>query len=348
MILKTFLFLLPIFAMAELPLTLPDEAHEIVVNNRILCKVNGKTISVFDVMKQMDLFLNRHYPQYASSTQARYQFYSSQWRQTLNQMIDNELMVADAESRQVTVSDGEVRQEVQERFGPNIMASLDRLNLSYEEARKMVHQDMVVQRMNWFRVTSKALQKVSSQDVKEAYKKFCVENPTKVEWKYQMLSIRASGQEKSAELAKKASNYVKTTGKTLVEIVDLLKRENESDSTVTLSLSQDLVVEDTALAHSHKTVLSHLLQTLGENSISEPIEQLSRDNSVVCRLFHLKGYMKKEPPKFETVSAEIKESLLQKVASEEMASYVSRLRKRFGYDPQSLEIPSTFEPFSLK
>jgi hypothetical protein len=352
MLSKLILLLLPLCAMAQPPLnlagSLPEDNHEIVVNNRILCKVNGKTISVVDVMKKMDLFLSRYYPQYANSKQARYQFYSTQWKETLNQMIDNELMVADAESREVTVSDGEVRQEVQERFGPNVMASLAKLQLSYEEARKMVHQDMLVQRMNWFRVTSKALQKVNSQDVKNAYKQFCVENPPKEEWTYQMLSIRTPNKEKSALLTKRASELVQTHGKDLNAILEILKQENAQDTTVTLNLSQDLVVEDKALAQSHKSVLSHLLQTQGENAISNPIEQVSRDSSVVCRLFHLKSHTQKELPKFEQVAGEIKEALLQKVAAEEMSTYVSRLRERFGYDPKSLEVPSNFEPFSLR
>src|SRR6202034_4472157 len=44
-----------------------DEPQDIVIYNRILAKVNGKTISVIDVMKKMDLFLQRYYPNYAQS-----------------------------------------------------------------------------------------------------------------------------------------------------------------------------------------------------------------------------------------------------------------------------------------
>jgi len=89
------------------------------------------------------------------SKTARYQFYSSQWYPTLQQMIDHELMVTDAETRQVNVSDGEVREEIQTRFGPNVMESLDQLGITYDEAREMVHQDMIVQRIQWVRVSSK-------------------------------------------------------------------------------------------------------------------------------------------------------------------------------------------------
>ena len=65
-------------------------------------------------------------------------------------------------------------------------------------------------------------------------------------------------------------------------------------------------------------------------------------------VFHLIGHIKKELPKFEGMANEIKDSLLQKAVSEEMGVYVNKLRHRFGYDPQSLDIPSDFEPFVLR
>ena len=339
---RLFVFFLPVFAMAAAPLPM-DDGRELVVNNHILAKINGKTISVVDVMKKMDFHLNRYYPNLAGSATARYQFYSSSWRDTLNQMIDNELMVADAEVLEVKVSDGEVRQEIQERFGPNIMTSLSKLGLTYEEARKLVHQDMVVQRMNWFRVTSKALQRVTPQDVKEAYKQFCESNPPKEEWKYQMLSIRANNRDISAELAQKAFTLLKE--KTLQAAAEELKAAlPPEEQTVSINLSQEYTVEDRALAQSHKEVLA----TLKNGEITPPIEQISRDNSVVFRFFQLKDHTISEPPKFEAIANELKENLLQKAASDEMGSYVNRLRQRFGYDESSLDIPKNFEPFILR
>lgn len=343
MFVRLLVALIPLIASANIPSSF-EEPHELVINNRILTKVNGKTISIMDVVKKMDVYLNRYYPQYAHSKAARYQFYTSNWKETLNQMIDSELMMADAESREVKVSDGEIRQEIQERFGPNIMSSLNQLNLTYDEARKMVHQDMIVQRMNWLRVTSKALQKINSQDVKEAYKQFCAQNPAQDEWKYQLLSIRADLKEVSAELAKKASELIQIEGSNLNQIAEKLKTELPPDVRVSINVSDDYEVADKILSQAHKEVLA----SLAIGSFSKPIEQQSRDHSTVYRLFHLKGHTKKELPKFEEMANEIKDALLQKAASEETASYVNKLRHRFGYDPQSLDIPSDFEPFAIK
>lgn len=168
---------------ADAPSLLPPEGHEeLIVYNRILAKINDKTLSVIDVMKKMDLFLQRNYPEMVGSKIARYQFYSAQWRDTLSHMIDQELMLADAEHLELKVTDAEVREEMLDRFGPAIMATLDQLNISYEEARKMIHSEMVVQRMMWYRVQSKALNMVNPQDIKDAYKQFCEENPALEQW----------------------------------------------------------------------------------------------------------------------------------------------------------------------
>src|ERR1700730_13068687 len=75
----------------------PEDNARIVVNNRILAKVNGKEISVFDVMKKMDMLFYRQFPEYTSSMQARFQFYQVSWKRVLQDLIDKELIMADAE-----------------------------------------------------------------------------------------------------------------------------------------------------------------------------------------------------------------------------------------------------------
>ncbi len=99
---------------------------EIIVNNRILAKVQGKSISVLDVMKKMDLFISDHYPEILNAPAGKFQFYQAQWKPVLDQLIDTQLMMADAENREhkITVSDGELREEVMLRFGPNVMGTL--------------------------------------------------------------------------------------------------------------------------------------------------------------------------------------------------------------------------------
>jgi PPIC-type PPIASE domain len=318
-----------------------EQIHEIVVQNRILTKLNGKNISVLDVMKEMDVFLSRHYPQYMNSKTARFQFYSSQWRPTLQQMIDHELMVLDAETREVKVSDGEVREEIQTRFGPNVMETLDQLGISSDEARDMVYKDMIVQRIQWFRVTAKILQKVTSQEIKNAYQRFLQENPAKDEWKYQFLTIRAADEAAAQELAAKIETLKEKSLENLSVAADLFKTQLPPESTATLTVSQEFNLEDKAVSQAHRDVLSQMKPS----QWSAPTSQLSRDGSTVVRIFHLKEHTKTNPPTFAAIYNDLKNSLLNESAEQEGKVYVANLHKRFGFDERSLDIPPRFEPF---
>ena len=329
---------------ADPPALQQTEPEELIIYNRILAKVNEKTISVIDVMKKMDMFLQKHHPDLSHSKVARFQFYSGQWREYLSQMIDQELMLADAEHLEVKVSDAEVREEVLGRFGPNIIPTLDKMGLTYEEMRKMVHDEMVVQRMIWFRINSKVLTRINSRDVKEAYRQFCEKNPELEEWQYQVLSIRSPEREASEVLAKKAFDLLQDDMelKTLAE-----QLQPPEESQILISASPDLQADERSISKMHKEAL----ETLSENSFSEPIAQVSRiDNSVVYRIFHLKKHSRKKVPSFEKMADQLKEELLQQAASKEHTQYIIKLRDRLGYDEKHMleTLPPDFQPFALR
>src|SRR5690348_14453650 len=68
----------------------PEE--RLLVNNRILAQINGTPITTYDVMKKMDMIFLRHYPEYASSVEARFQFYQVNWQHFLQELINKELV----------------------------------------------------------------------------------------------------------------------------------------------------------------------------------------------------------------------------------------------------------------
>jgi hypothetical protein len=331
-------------ARADAPEIPQDEpSSELVVYNRILAKVNDKTISVVDVMKRMDLFLQKNFPHLTNSKMARYQFYSSQWRDYLTQIIDTELMIADAAKLEVKVTEAEVREEILNRFGPAIMPTLDKLGLTYEECRQMVHDEMIVQRMIWFRVNSKALANVNSQDVKEAYRQYCTKNPEMEEWQYQVLSIRSPDKTASESLAARAFELLNAK-LDLPAVSNQLKALNEATS---ITISPDMQADEKSVSASHKEVL----KTLSNNSFSPPIAQVSRvDNSVVYRIFYLKKHSKKELPPLEKMADQLKDELLQQAVGKENSQYFLKLRERLGYDEKhTMEmLPHDVQPFALR
>jgi hypothetical protein len=321
--------------------------QQLAVNNRILAKVNGKTISVLDVMKKMDVFLTRYYPQYASSPIARHQYFSTQWRDFLSQMIDNELILADAEKLELKITDSEVREAIIERFGPNIMASLDKLQMTYEEAKKMVQDDITVEKMTWYRIHSKALQNVNPQDIKIAYQDFLKKNPPQDNMEYQVLSIRTQDEALGEETAKKAHKLLCSAKKSLSEVMEEISLELKDRNDITVSLSDEIKSDSKTISDAHKSVLLQLAL----NSISEPIRQFSKtDKSAVYRIFHLKNHSTVLPPTFAKIADKLKNELIDLAIARESQVYIEKLREKFGYDEKAMResIAEDFQPFILK
>jgi hypothetical protein len=329
---------------------LPEDPGRLVIQNRILAKVENTTISVLDVSKKMEVFLNKNYPQYAKSPTAKYQYFSAQWKDTLLQMIDHELILADAEKMELKITDSEVRETLFEKFGPNVMATLDTIGISYEEAKAMIHSDLVVQKMMWFKVHAKALSSVNTQDIRLTYHRYCEKNPAKEEWQYQVLSIRASDEEIAKEIAKKASELCQNPSYTLSEISEALQSSTEEipeNQKFTLSVSDPVTIEGKNLSHAHKEVLNKL----APNQKSEPVKQTSRaKQEAVYRIFHLQNHIKIPVPTLKSLYDRLHDQLVQEAAERESRIYLSKLRERYGFDAKSLEetIPQGFQPFSLQ
>lgn len=319
------------------------QSQEIVVNNRILTTVNGHTLSMLDVVKQMDVVMSQHYPQYLDSVPAKMQFYTMQWKATLQHMIDQELMMADAESRQVSATDAEVREEIQNRYGPNVMGTLDALGLSYEEAKAMTHKELVVQKIQWLRVTSKAFSKVTTEVVKKAFEEHLAHHPPKEMWKYQFLTLRYDAIDAAMSAAEQIEEFKEISGNVLSVAADLLKQKMPQEEGPHLSISSELTSEDKELSELHRKVLSQM--TVG--SWSKPVLQQSRDGTQVVRIFHLKSHSKQETPLFETMATGLRQELVNQYAEKEMSLYLARLHQRFNYAPDMLDIPPYFEPFSF-
>jgi SurA-like protein len=319
----------------------------IVVNNRILAKVNGKTISVIDVMKKLNVLINRHFPHIAESDLLRYQFYSSQWKEALAQMIDQELILADAEKLEVKLNEGDVREKLQERFGPNVVATLEKLELTYDEAREMIRTELIVQKMTWYRINAKAILSINPQDVKVAFKEFCTANPPQDEWKYEALSIRATEPKQAEDLSLKAFALLNQGKAGLLAVADEIKKAQTLPPEISINVSQEYCVLDKDLSASHKNVL----MTLNPGDFSKPIPQVSRqDNQIVHRIFHLKEHIKKSGPNFEEMANKIEDELIQKAIGQETEVYIQKLRKRFNYDINEVleAIPNSFQPFALQ
>ncbi len=262
----------------------PDSARAVHVNNRILAKINGKAISVIDVMKKMDVIFYQQYPDYAYLPSARYQFYQANWRHVLDELIDKELIMADAQEKHFNVSNGDIRQEMEELFGPQVMLSLDSIGLTYDEAWKIIASDITIRRMIMYQVHSKTINHINPKALREAYERYVQSYQKKEEWCYQMLTFRSNDDLQCSELASYAYSLLSSKEADVASLKDRLIAEKRVDDALQLNISPVYTQEDKELVSSTKEILHNLLP----GTFSIPVVQKSRsDTKKVCRIFHL-------------------------------------------------------------
>jgi len=352
----TLIFLLialfsPLFAdIGELELSPPSfidssnglmGAPQLMINNRPLAKMNGKVISLYDVVKKMDLILYDYNPDFEPTPTEKHQYYMSRWEATLDELVNNELILLDADQKEIAVSDGEVRKELENRFGPNIMSNLDKVNLQYEEAREMIRNDLTVQQLIGMKVHSKAFLMITPQVVKGAYDDYLKKNPPEDEWTYQVLSIRGKDKDVCEALAAKACALLQDKTESLETIASEIQTEDAA-----VSLSEDYSGPTQKISKQHFDVIKELTT----NSFSAPISQVSRvDQSIVHRIFHLKETVKKLPDSFSKMHDKIQNELRFKAADKEKEAYINILKKKFGYDVHNpkFDLPEDYYPFII-
>lgn len=301
-----------------------------------------------DVVKKMDILIFEHFPEIRNSPIKLFQFYSSQWKYTLDDMVYNELTLLDGETKEVKVSDGDVREEMEKRFGPNIISNLSKLNLKYEEVRLMVHDELLVRQLQGMKVYSKAQMSVTPAVIKTEYLSYLKNNPSKEEWTYQVLSVRGKDEKSCKNIISQVSSSLRLSSTKLSHLIEDLKTlPDVQNKTVAINLSKDFVVDKKSLSEEHKLVLA----SLKENEYSLPIAQVSKaDQTHVYRIFHLKSHTVSETPSFEKMASELENTLLGQIAQKEKDAYKKRLLKKFGFEENYLIDIATddYQPFALR
>lgn len=320
-----------------------NQGPALFINNRPLAKINGKVITLTDVIKQMDLFLFDYNPDLKLESGEKHQFYMSRWQNTLDELIGNELVLLDAEKKEIKVADGDVREELGARFGPNVMSSLDKVNLSYEEARTMIRSELTVQQLIGMKVHAKAFQMVTPKVIKSAYKDYVEKNPPEETLSYQILSIRGKDQKTCEELGQTVYNLLYAEKLSLDEAMSTVSSK-EQDCTITVS--EEFKGDSSKLSTRYYDILKPLMP----NGFSEPVSQISRvNNEIVVRLFYLKDKDIALPSNFQDMHDPIKNELLYKTSAEEKDVYINLLKKQFGYDyfDPKFDLPKDYHPFLL-
>lgn len=339
--------LVPSFANPFMPSGLDfggEMPTEVAVRNRILLKVTGKPVSVMDITKKMDLLFYRQFPEMASSVVARYQFYMANFNAMLTSVIEDHMVLADAEEKKITVSDGDVREEMESLFGPDVVLNIDSMGLTFEDVWKLLKTELTVKKMSTIMVRSKAIAEVTPKQIRQRYEEIVQENPGEDKWRYQVLTIRSSMAEEAQRVTQAALSLLNEQNCAL----EMLVEEFDDDSEIVkVSLSEEYERSDRELSLAHRAVL----QTLEVGAHSSPIVQESKKgNEEIVRIFVLKEHEKGEPISFRDAEDKIHAELTQKAMVRHSISYLEKLRQQYGITDSYLKtmIPDDFVPFELK
>lgn len=321
-----------------------QEPHRIEINNRILAKVNGKPISLIDVMKKLDMVFYRAFPEYAEVISARFQFYTMHWKDVLKQLVDKELVFADFEETKIPVSNGDVRQEMETLFGPNMIENLDRAGLSFDEAFKMVHGDIAIRRMMFAKVNAKAMRSVTPQSILDAYEEYAKNNVRSHEWIYRVISIRDPSDKDGAETASIVYRLLTEDKVPLNELLSRITATGKGKNSA-VSITDEMRHKDLEVSESFKEILFKMTP----ETYSQPIAQQSRrDKTTVYRVFYLKSIVQGGMVPFDEVEEQLKENLLEVAIDKETEIYFQKLREKFNVQEVDLSNDTAFQPFVLK
>lgn len=323
--------------------------RDILVNNRVLARPVGKTITMMDVVKRLDMYFYRAYPELADSPEARYEFYMVHWRQALDDMINAELIIADAEEKKIPLHDGDVRKEMELSFGPNVVETIDKMGLTFDEAWEMTKSELIVRQMNGYMVSSKAICSIGPGRLMNAYSQFADKQGDTGIWRYRVLSLRDSNEERGAAAAAAAYDLL-SGGQPLEEVVALLEvmqGEGSLSPSTKISLSELFERKGDEMADAHREVVGGL----GSGCYSEPIAQSSRfDRSTVYRIFFVDSFEDPGLPSFEEMQRNLQTELFVEEASKAERVYIGKLRRRYGVEEDYIShcLPADFTPVSLR
>lgn len=320
----------------------PDEKNVLLIQPRILAHVNGKTITVVDLMHKMDLAFYEKYPEYADLVQPRYQFYQTNWRYVLRDLIDQELMLADAESLKIELSRGEVRKEMEKLFGPNVVSNVQKAGLQYDEALNLVRSDMLIQRLLYFKVHTPALRCSTPKEVQIAYEEYQKTHQLPAELTYRVISVRSQNPER----AKEVSGLMHTqlmAGESMDEVVSAMQSQED----VQVACGEQEKRAEGDLSDHYR---SALLQ-LSVGGYSEPLAQESRKRGeTLFRIFHLGAFKAAGAPPLAEVEEQLKDELLSAASQRLTMAYLQDLRARYRVEEMQdyKKIPEEFEPFEMR
>lgn len=323
------------------------EQPKIFVNNRILVDINGQPFSTYDLSKKLDISFYRSYPEFATSPEARYEFYQVMWKTVLEQMIDKELILLDAKESKIEVSAGDVRQEMEEVFGPSVVLNLERAGLTFDEAFKQMNEEILIRRMIGGRVNVKALKVVTPKKIAEAYQTYLKDpkNLHLTDWGYQVITIKDRTLKRTEALAQ-ATYLLLMQGVPLDQLVKELDKQQLLGRQGKVTVSTEIKQNEKELSQDYLNAI----RILDKGMIGQPFAHKSRSSqTTVYRLLYVKEKILGGFPSYKEKESFLKNQLIDQAIDTETEAYINKLHQHYHLNTKDLlnSLPSNYQPFIL-
>jgi hypothetical protein len=318
---------------------LSSKRSKVVVDNRVLACVRDQTITVVDVMKKLDMIFYQQYPQYRGIPEARYEFYAANWRKALDELVDRRLALLLAEEKQFRLTNGDIREELEEIYGPNVLMSLYGEGISIQDAHEMMREDILFRRVVSFFVQMPIYAEITPNIVKEAYDKKLETFKQQKGWLWRSVTIKS----KTGSCSKQEADTIwRDLHSRATKLRDLVAKPPEG---LEIVVSQQFK----SLYHDVSEAVSSVLNSLPIGSFSQPVAAQKNESSGTWRLYIVDEHFAPKTPEF----CEIENALKQEIATPQISikseEFFQDLRKRYHAkyvlsEDQLLSL----QPFSLK
>ena len=333
-----------VLAMAMYSLALCDVPQNrrpsIVVENKVLATVRDQIITVLDVTKKMDMIFYQQFPQYRGLPEARYEFYHANWRRIFQELVDRQLILSMAEEKHFDVTNGDIREEMEDSFGPNAMMNLYEEGLSIHDVEEMMKADILLRRALSFYVHSPVIAAVTPSVLRVSYKKHIEGLKEKYGWVWRSVTVKS----KSGDCPKEAATRV----------WERLQKNHGAIEQVSAELGEDYEVTASTPFRSERSEVAPSVQTVLEQlppqTFSEPQPFTSRsDQRQGWRCYIVDEKVSAAIPPFEEIEPVLRQQIADPVIIRRTIEFFEDLRKQYGVKQLlSSEELLAFEPFQLK
>lgn len=338
---------------------LPSGASAIQVEPQVLARVGDKALTSMDVKRRMDFIFQHQYPQYAKNEMARIEFYKNSWQGVLQDMIQTEMILAhvtlqEEKIKQKLISDGDVHRELHERFGPDVIASLSNIGMTYEEGCEMLRREMQVGNMIYVSVQDKVKKRVRPEDIRERYERLSSEMRNKKRWRYQVITVDTDSSDDRAKISAIAQQILEREGLTALTSlgekaktaasIQLVSADNKPDNkppAFKISVSNTIETGEDDITPERAAALASLKKGEWSAPIAHTLRKSKRD---VDQILVLHSTLETKPPAFEKQQEHVRMELSNEIYQEEMGKFIHMLEERF---PVEILYTNSDEPYKL-